>query len=180
MTLIEVMVATVIIAIGLLGVALLQVSALQGASNADYRSRAIDFASALSDRMHANLAAFDHDDTDNDNAYTSAAAVDCDVTPSQICEMSPNSNDTTNVNECDPSDAAKFDLWKITCGNSKQGGVQNSLPGGRLALECLDKVSDDSDACSDLSPILITITWDLQSDDNATDKVIMTVVPGAP
>ncbi|MCW4254661.1 MAG: prepilin-type N-terminal cleavage/methylation domain-containing protein, partial [Candidatus Thiodiazotropha taylori] len=42
MTLIEVLVAAVIIGVGLLGVASLQITALQGASNADYRSRATD------------------------------------------------------------------------------------------------------------------------------------------
>jgi type IV pilus assembly protein PilV len=178
MTLIEVMIATVVIAIGLLGVAALQVTALQGASNADFRSKAIDFASALSDRMHANLLAFGeyNDDTTHDNAYTSATAVDCATPPTTICAMTPSMNDDTGVSSCDPTQLATFDLWKVTC----DGGVQTSLPGGRLTVTCLDNDATDADACTDLSPILITVTWELQSDDNATDEIVMAVLPGAP
>jgi type IV pilus assembly protein PilV len=178
MTLIEVMVATVVIAIGLLGVAALQVTALQGASNADYRSKAIDFASALSDRMHANLIAFGeyNGDTTHDNAYTSAAAVDCASPPATSCAMTPDMTNDTGISSCDPTETATFDLWQTTC----DGGVQTSLPGGRLTLTCLDNDATDGDDCSDLSPILITVSWQLQSDDNATDEVVMAVLPGAP
>jgi type IV pilus assembly protein PilV len=178
MTLIEVMVATVVIAIGLLGVAALQVTALQDASNADYRSKAIDFASALSDRMHANLLTFGeyNDDTTHDNAYTSAAAVNCASPPTKICAMTPGMANDTGISSCDPTELATFDLWKVTC----DGGVQTSLPGGQLTVRCLDNDASDADVCSDLSPILITVTWQLQSDDNATDEVIMAVLPGAP
>ncbi|MCW4245707.1 MAG: type IV pilus modification protein PilV, partial [Candidatus Thiodiazotropha taylori] len=59
MTLIEVLIAAVIIGVGLLGVASLQITALQGASNADYRSRATDLTAALADRMRANLFGVD-------------------------------------------------------------------------------------------------------------------------
>jgi type IV pilus assembly protein PilV len=178
MTLIEVMIATVVIAIGLLGVAALQITALQGASNADYRSKAIDLASALSDRMHANLIALGeyNDDNTHDNAYTTGAAVDCDAPPAAICAMQPNMTDTTGVSACNPTQMATYDLWEISCDH----GVQAALPGGQLTVTCLDNDGSDGDACSDLSPMLITITWDLQNDENETDQVIMTVVPGAP
>ncbi|MCU7878640.1 MAG: type IV pilus modification protein PilV [Candidatus Thiodiazotropha sp. (ex Lucinoma borealis)] len=178
MTLIEVLVAAVVIAIGLLGVAALQVTALQGASNADYRSKAIDFGSALSDRMHANLMAFESAGDLNgayDNAYTSAA-VDCSVAPAAICAMDPTMPDTSGISDCDPAQMAAFDLWKVSCDD----GVQSSLPGGQLTFTCLDNDASDTDDCSDLSPMLITITWQLQSDNNATDEVIMTVIPGMP
>jgi type IV pilus assembly protein PilV len=175
MTLIEVMVATVVIAVGLLGVAALQVSALQGASNADYRSKAIDFASALSDRMHANLAAFtDSGDTVGlDNAYISqATSINCTSSLAAICAMDPQMTDSTTISTCNPTELAAFDLWEIACDN----GVEKSLPGGQLTLTCLD----GSTSCNGLSKMLITISWQLQSDDNTTEQVIMTVVPGAP
>jgi type IV pilus assembly protein PilV len=178
MTLIEVLIAAMVLAIGLLGVAMLQLTALQGASNADYRSKAIDFASALSDRMHANLIALGeyNDSKDHDNAYSSAAAVDCTKPPTAICAMEPNMTDTSGVSTCNPTQIATYDLWEISCDN----GVQASLPGGQLTVTCLDNDAADADACSDLSPMLITVTWELQSDDNKTDQIVMTVVPGAP
>ncbi|MCM8855975.1 MAG: type IV pilus modification protein PilV [Candidatus Thiodiazotropha sp.] len=179
MTLIEVLVAAVVIAIGLMGVAALQVTALQGASNADYRSKAIDYAAALSDRMHANLMAFEDEGEFNglyDNTYMPAIPVDCAVPPAAICAMDPTMPDASGINDCNPAQMATFDLWKFSCDD----GVQSSLPGGQLTVTCLDNDVSDADTCSDLSPMLITITWQLQSDNNATDEVIMTVVPGAP
>ena len=170
MTLVEVLVATVVIAIGLLGIATLQITALQGASNADYRSRAIDLASALSDRMHANL---DGVADNNFSPYTSTTA-DCASVPNPICAMTP--NDGSTGAECTPAQMAAFDLWKIGCGNA----MQSSLPGGRLSVTCLDNDASDSDDCTDLSPMLITVSWQLQSDTNASDEVVMTVIPGAP
>ncbi|WP_369158425.1 type IV pilus modification protein PilV [Candidatus Thiodiazotropha sp. LNASS1] len=176
MTLIEVMVATVVIAIGLLGVAVLQVTALQGASNADYRSKAIDFASALSDRMHANLSAFD-DEGVHDNAYTPLIPIDyCAAPPAALCAMNPNMTNTVGVSECNPTQMATYDMWQISC----DGGVQGALPDGQLTVTCIDNDGSDADLCSDLSPLLITITWALQSEDNATEQVIMTAIPGAP
>jgi type IV pilus assembly protein PilV len=177
MILIEVMVAAVVLAIGLLGVAALQVTALQGASNADYRSKAIDFASALSDRMHANLIAFGEyiEVSTHDNAYTNASAVDCKAAaPTKICAMP----DSTEVS-CNPTQIATYDLWDIICNGN--GSLHKSLPGGQLTLKCLDNDISDADACSDLSTILITVSWQLQNDENkTTDQVIMTVVPGSP
>jgi type IV pilus assembly protein PilV len=176
MTLIEVLIAAVIITTGLLGVAAMQISALQGTSNADYRSKAIDFATALSDRMHANLSAFSAE-RGHDNAYLPAAPINCAAPPAEVCAMKPNATATTEVSDCNPTQMAIYDLWEISCG---EGSVQTSLPGGRITLRCLDNDTADSDACSDLSPMLITVTWDLQSDENETDQVIMTAVPGAP
>ncbi|MCU7862327.1 MAG: type IV pilus modification protein PilV [Candidatus Thiodiazotropha sp. (ex Lucinoma kastoroae)] len=178
MTLIEVLVAAVVIAIGLMGVAALQVTALQGASNADYRSRAIDYATALSDRMHANLMAFEDEDI-YDNTYTLSDPVDCGTLP-VICAMDPTMLNTSGISNCNPAQMAAFDLWDVSCNDN---GVQTLLPGGQLTVICLDNDGtdgDDGDDCTDLSPMLITINWQLQSDNNATDEVIMTVVPWAP
>jgi hypothetical protein len=80
--------------------------------------------------------------------------------------------DGSTISTCDPTELAAFDLWEIACDN----GIESSLPGGQLTLTCLD----GSTTCNGLSKMLITISWQLQSDDNATEQVIMTVVPGAP
>lgn len=56
-TIIEVLVAMLILAVGLLGMASLQVRAVQDTSNASYRSIAIYYANDLADRMRANPGA---------------------------------------------------------------------------------------------------------------------------
>lgn len=53
-TIIEVLIAMLILAVGLLGMASLQVRAVSDTSNASYRSIAIYYANDMADRMRAN------------------------------------------------------------------------------------------------------------------------------
>jgi type IV pilus assembly protein PilV len=177
MTLIEVLIAAVIVAVGLLGVASLQITAIQGSNNADYRSRAIDFATSLSDRMQANLIAV------ADNDYLGSP--DCDAgsgTAPSNCSMTPIMAISSSIDQCTPQQMARFDLHQISCG---PGGIEESLPNGQLEVTCLDIDTSDADLCSDLSRQLIRISWqhqtsvtDIEPDD--VDEIIMTVVLGVP
>ena len=54
-TLLEVLIAIVIVSIGLLGVAAMQASTLKNAGSSKYRSAAITMTSDMSDRLRANL-----------------------------------------------------------------------------------------------------------------------------
>ncbi|MES9832151.1 MAG: type IV pilus modification protein PilV [Candidatus Thiodiazotropha sp. LLP2] len=172
MTLIEVLVAAVIIGIGLLGVASLQITALQGASNADYRSRATDHTASLADRMRSNLQGVD------DNNYISDTDADCDAPPDPVCAMNPNDTTDTGLAECTPEEMAAFDLWEVRCRN----GVQSALPGGQLVVSCIDNDDTDADPCSSLSTMVATVTWQVQSDSAIaeTETVVTSIVPGAP
>ncbi len=176
MMLVEVLIAALIVAIGLLGVASMQIAALQGSSQADYRSRAIDFATALSDRMHANLIGV----ADNDYLQD----LDCDAAArAQIpsCAMTPVTVGVPPDQQCDPKQMADYDLYRIGCG----AGIQGSLPGGRLSVSCVDADDSDDDLCSDLSPLLIIINWQRQrrvtdTDSNDIEEIVLTTIPGTP
>jgi type IV pilus assembly protein PilV len=172
MTLVEVLIAAVIIGIGLLGVASLQITALQGASNADFRSRATDLTAALADRMRANLWGVDA------NNYIVDAASDCGTPPNAICAMTPDDISTSGVTDCTPAEMATFDLWEVSCRN----GVRTALPGGEMSVTCIDNDNSDADPCSPVSTMLVTITWQVQSDtaDPQTEIVVTSIVPGAP
>ncbi|MCG7926682.1 MAG: type IV pilus modification protein PilV [Candidatus Thiodiazotropha taylori] len=172
MTLIEVLVAAVIIGVGLLGVASLQITALQGASNADYRSRATDLTASLADRMRANLFGVDAND------YITDVAADCTNPPDEICAMTPDDTSTNGIADCSAAEMATFDLWEISCRN----GVQTSLPGGEMIVSCIDNDATDADPCSPVSTMVVTITWQVQSDTAApqTETVVTSIVPGAP
>ncbi|MCP3667915.1 MAG: type IV pilus modification protein PilV [Gammaproteobacteria bacterium] len=167
-TLVEVLVAVVIISIGLLGVAALQITALQGANDTQYRSRATDLAASLADRMRANPLA--------DNNYRIAASTACAV-PGNICAMKP---DDPSVNDgsalkCTSAQIATYDLWEIRCLN----GVANTLPGGDLVVTCADADTTDGDACTPNSTFTLNVSWETKSEDTGftTDNVIMTVIP---
>ena len=168
-TLLEVMIAVLIIGVGLLGIASLQVAALQGANNAQFRSRATDLAASLADRMRANLAA--------DNDYRFDAAVDCDADapPDNLCAMLPGATSQADVAECSPEQMAVYDIWEIQCTN----GVRDSLPGGVLVVTCEDSDTADKDACSDNSLFQIIVTWQAQNSIGGTESVILNMIPGA-
>ncbi|MCU7891038.1 MAG: type IV pilus modification protein PilV [Candidatus Thiodiazotropha sp. (ex Ustalcina ferruginea)] len=143
MTLVEVLVAAVVIGIGLMGVAALQVAALQGSSNAQSRSKATDMISSLADRVRAN--------PDGVNDYISAApGGNCAATaPAATCAMHPDDSTATGVSACTPTELAVYDLWEIRC------DLENELPGGQLAVGC-------PGTCPPLTPMQITITWQVQ------------------
>jgi type IV pilus assembly protein PilV len=176
MTLIEVLIAAIVVAIGLLGVASMQIAALQGSNSADYRSRAVDFATALADRMHANLIAV----ADNDYLQN----MDCDAGPTEAipnCVMTPSMAGNPAIVPCSPRQMASYDLYRIGCG----AGVQHSLPGGDLRVSCVDTDTGDADMCSDLSPLLIRVRWQRQRRVTDTDlddmeEIVMTTIPGVP
>lgn len=160
MTLVEVLIAAIVLGIGLLGVAALQVNALQGAGNAQLRSKATDLTSSLVDRVRANLDAL--------NTYNTAVAT-CDATaPVDICSM--DADDTTNnAADCSPAQMALYDLWVTRC------NVEDDLPGGQLAVAC-------PNGCTGLDPMQITVSWQTQNANVAfrTEQIVTSVIPGAP
>jgi type IV pilus assembly protein PilV len=163
MTLIEVLIAAIVLAIGLLGVAAIQVKALQGAGNAQFRSKATDLTSALADRVRANLDAL--------NSYVTAAST-CSTVPATTCSMNPDDPEDGTSN-CSPAQMATYNLWDISC------QVENALPGGQLNVA---QISADCLGCCDaLIPLQITVSWQTQSDNASfqTEQVITKIVPGS-
>jgi len=168
-TLLEVMIAVLIIGVGLLGIASLQVAALQGANNAQFRSRATDLAASLADRMRANLAA------DNDYRFDAEFDCDTDAPPTNVCAMLPSATDQAGIVECTPKQMAVYDVWEIQCTN----GVRSALPGGTLVVACTDSDADDTDDCSDNSVFQISVTWQAQKRLGGSDNVVLSIIPGA-
>lgn len=169
-SLLEVMVAVVVVGIGLLGIAKLQITALQNSSHAGYRSNATDMASSIAERIKANIAA--------DNFYVSAPIGACPAMPTR-CAMPPDGSvgDASNCiydEDAATNDMATYDLWEIRCLN----GVKNILPEGTMSIACTDSDTTDTDVCTPNSTFLTTITWTNQNGNN--EEVVMSFVPGAP
>jgi type IV pilus assembly protein PilV len=83
-TLVEVMIALVVLSIGLLGIAGLYVVTLRSSGGAIYRMQAVNLASDMADRIRANRRAglaYNGAAADN-NCYGAAAVADC--TPQQM------------------------------------------------------------------------------------------------
>ena len=150
-TLIEVLVALLIVSIGLLGMAALQVTALKQNQNAYERSQAFLAAYDIVDRMRANGTGFDAGDYfGNTDSFDDSDGADTS------CEGSV----------CSASQMASYDLnnWKMTIQNELPagGGCVNRIAESRPAFT-VDELSDLSTECSGSNntdlPVTIYLWW---------------------
>jgi type IV pilus assembly protein PilV len=123
-TLLEVLVALVVLSVGLLGLAGLQLTSVTNTRDAYYRSQALVLSYDMSDRMRANLTGVDNGDYD---AITGTAVSNCRTTTG-----------------CTPAQLATDDvfLWRAA--------VASSLPGGD-AIVCIDSTPADGTAATSAS-----------------------------
>jgi type IV pilus assembly protein PilV len=174
MTLVEVLIAAVVIAVGLLGIASLQINALQQANQAQARSKATDIIASLSDRLRSNLSAI--------SAYAAPNTIptdSCNLAPTASldsinrCAMSPDGTEAV-VTACSDTDMAAYDLWELNC------ALQSAIPGAGLEIIC-------SNECGPMEEIRVTISWQEQnrnpdaataSDNFITHEVVATILPG--
>ena len=106
-TIIEVLVAMLILAVGLLGMASLQVRAVSDTTNSSFRSIAIFYANDMADRIRANPAA---------EALGSYANKDKDDGSEKVGCLA--------IGGCSASDMALHDLWEW------QQNISRALPAG--------------------------------------------------
>lgn len=151
-TLIEVLIALVVLSIGLLGLAGLQTVGLRNNHSAYLRSQATLMAYDIADRMRANTAAVATDD------YHSMAANNATLQTS-----------CSSIAGCEPDEQAENDLkvWYT--------GVTNELPGGEGEV-CLDSTPEDGDgesspACDGSGRLYaVKIWWTDERDSSAAKK----------
>jgi len=115
-TLLEVMIATLVLAIGLLGIAGLQVTGLQSNTSSLMRTQATLFASDIAERMRVNNGAFSAGDY---NLATATVRADCKSTTG-----------------CTPAQMAEND---VSVWNTK---ISNALPAG-AGIICIDSTPLD-------------------------------------
>ena len=165
-TLVEVLIAALIIGIGLLGIASLQIKALQASTNAGYRADATDIAAALADRIRANLSVA--------GSYVSNPVTTCSV-PAKQCSSSP--DESTTAEQCNSAEMAAYDLDTIRC--AEGSGAKNKLPGGEVTVTC-------EGACDGTTAMHIQVSWEVRNDvigetndqGNSSDSIILSLVPG--
>ncbi|RMF13157.1 MAG: type IV pilus modification protein PilV [Gammaproteobacteria bacterium] len=117
-SMIEVLVALVILAVGLLGVATMQSVSLQASKNANLRSVAIFLASDMADRMRANQAGWQ---AGNYNTEAGGAK----------------KTNCISTAGCDPADMAAHDKWEW-----KQL-IESTLPAGKGTISRPDPAAND-------------------------------------
>lgn len=115
-SMIEVLVSIVIVAIGILGLTALQGVSMKNTTSANSRSTASMLARDMADRMRANQAAL------LDGKYDNLTVVP--------------TNPNCEVNTCSSDDTAKYDYWRWN------QDVANTLPMGK-GVVCLDSTPND-------------------------------------
>ena len=114
-SLIEVLIALVILSVGLLGIAAMVSESLKSKDSSYYRTQALDFAAAILDRMRAN-----HD-------QATAGAYDVNYGGTGSNGSAPSDNCTTTI--CSPAQIASVDLaqWQSEISNALPA-ISNSAP----------------------------------------------------
>ena len=183
-TLLEVLIALMVLSVGLLGLANLQILGLRSNQGAFLRSQATVLAEELAERMQSTVnptnAFVDvggEGDNDNDDAYTvtspyadalgnaNSANVDCNQLPNPFCSSRFFGGVTVPATACTPAQMATFDFYNLVCGidgTQATGGV-SALPGGWAMLICndADAAAGHTDGiCVDGSTHTVTVRWD--------------------
>ena len=180
-SMIEVLVTTVILALGILGTSALQIMGLKGTDAAHYRTVATYLANDMAERIRMNPPIDDPVTGDKNDMY--------ETDTSQPISCSPIASGTMDCNEtsCDASQLAIFDLTQLTCGHvtttsttanwDKAGktGVTNSLPSGSLSIDC------GVGGCGENIDHKITIAWSERADtanqNVITSNIVITITP---
>ena len=146
--LIEVLVALVVVSLGVLGIAGMQMTGMQHGSGSLNRTVALTFAEDMAERMRVNAVGGRADDGYDDFDSTARPGL-CDAPAAPYCDAGE---------ACEPDELAAFDLASVACGSWADGepgrGVVNgALPGGTLAVDCLDA------PCTGESTWAVTVGW---------------------
>ena len=159
-TLIEVLVTMIVLSVGLLGTAALQITGIRSATGATSRTQATLLADDIVERMRANVTAVD---TPNAFAAVDSAAIDCTALPNPYCAEHNDGSGTVAAQTCTTTEMAAYDInvWfcGINSGGTRRGGVVNSLPAATASITCVDKDTSDTDVCTNRSSHNITIGW---------------------
>ena len=181
LTLTEILVAVVVLSIGLLGMAGIQMKGLRGTHNTYLRSQATALATDLAERIRANPGGLSADLTNNKN-YSDITFNDetttCDGDAPTSCGSTNGAAVTAN---CSVAEIAEYDIYTWMCGISSTDGVKNILPDSTVVdTECTtDSDADNTNGCSPGSTVTITLNWNERDTDNvaSTQTLRMVVVP---
>lgn len=155
-TLIEVMIALVIMSIGLLGLASLQLTGVSANSNSEKRTQAAIVANDIIERMRANPAGV----TAGEYATATSAALNCSTPPATVCD-----NLSTGAAGCTSTQMADYDAYISRCNAS------TVLQSGTLAVTCVDNTGA-AQSCATTQVRLVTVNWVSQTENGNVTKTL--------
>jgi type IV pilus modification protein PilV len=161
--LVEVMVALVVLSLGMLGIAGLQLSSIRNTQSAYYRSQAVASMNDLAERIYANAPGAR---SGQYNKSDSSTANFCAATP-KICTRE---SSAVAASACNSTEMATYDLAVSACGQpdssgARRGGVNGLLPSGSITTVACGGAA----SCPQSSPITIIVRWSDRGSSGSTD-----------
>lgn len=135
-SLIEVMIAILIMSLGLLGVASTLLVSLRSASSNYLKQQAVQYTYDITDRMRAN-AGVAHDPS-SANPYITALSAPSATAPSPNC----------SATACNAAQMAAYDIWQW------KSLLQHNLPGGLGQVQITP-----AGPAANLARIMVTVDW---------------------
>ncbi len=164
-TLLEVMVAVFVLALGVIGAAGMQLTAHRTRQQSALLSEAVQMASAMADKMRANVAQMTLGDAANSylNLSYDGATQAAPGAPATLC--------FSQAANCDSAQMAQFDIYEL------EQQISARLPGGRLVI-CRDAQVWDAGrkaltwACDGgaAAPIVIKLGWQGKNPDGSPSQ----------
>ena len=159
-SLVEVLVAVVLLSIGLLGLAKLQFWGVRHTGSAYFRTQATQIANEMVERLRANPGGV---------AVDAYALNKGGCGPAQCGTLPVNCRSAA----CGPEQLAAFDEFSMACGETGSGdgvGADDLLPGGGMRVDCKD-IGKGKRRCR------VEVCWDEVDAQDAESIVVLEVVP---
>ncbi len=157
-TLLEILIAMVLFAIGMLGMTAMQGLAIKDNNDAYMRSRAIFLAYDMGDRIKANPAFWSdlvlNDDLGGALLTATASTVSALTNNYPFCSTDDPPGNPAGTNPivfCDETELAQYDWYRV------QKDISSELPNGALSIS---KIADPYGVAGEFV-IRINITWEL-------------------
>ena len=161
LSLTEVLVSTVVIAIGLLGAADVQLLSVTSNTKALFHTHANFVANDMIERIRLNPPRTGFEGLYGD---LSSADVDCTQTPSRICETELD----ISADSCSAVEMVNYDLHSVVCGRINATRLQALLPNGELVVNC------GAVACDTTESRFVQISWlNTAQDSSSTQSITM-------
>lgn len=192
----EVLVSVLILSVGLLGLAGMQITGLRSVNNSTYYTQGTLALNDIIERIRANPTAVDANlfrDVDSDTTSAAVTKIDCATMPAPYCSAYYNIETPAVVNAatCTAAEMTTYDLNVWFCGEAlnatgtkRANPLTDSLPGARVTIKCVDANALDGDDCSTGSRHDIVLTWTESNPDrtgnvnpSVTGTLSMTIQP---
>lgn len=135
LSLLEVLIATVVLSVGLLGLAGLQIAGMKTTHNSYQVQQATWLVHDLLERMRANKPEVFRMTTGSSPVPASSYLLANLEAAADHCASAVGKDCSVDV-DCNASQMAVYDIYNVMCGDGAGSGINNVLMGGQLQITC--------------------------------------------